>query len=307
MALAQRSRKNCNALSKLQHASLDFLHPLFPVECSDQRLERPDLAHPALFDPLSEGLRLLSYHLRTMNVCLVADGTLFWPMDGSTPAWPNLERLNVTFHVSTPSGSWYFHGLPGIGATTGYEVTEDAYPSLVDTEADQDDDDDTLYIDWNEDQVTVAFRVEPNEATLSPFLTAFAKAAAQMHALTEVTLWCPLRFYVDKIGEGPYQGIDTAQILGVESNMNKELAWGIACTAPGVRDPWQQYSDQRQLWWKVAGWRPNAELHSLLRQIDSVKHCGGLEEHWDDEQERQRFCDRDWFLMWPQRWDTSLS
>lgn len=288
-------------LMKLRHVSMDFLYPLFSVECIDQRLPLPDMTTPSLYDPLSSGLCLLSSHLRTMHIRLIADSTLFWPSDGSMPSWPRLERLNVMFHMSTPSGLWYFHGPPVVGATTGYSVTEDAYPPLSDLEEDSDDDREAAYVNWNQDQVIYSYRVVPNEATLIPFLTAFATAAAQMHVLKEVALWCPLKYDTDSIGEDPDSEVYTASELGLESDFNRELAWGIAYAAPGEPFfsgiPEEQSSDHHRMWWSVAGWRPSVELHNLFQRIGCGRHGGKLDEYWDDGtwDTCERFYDREWF------------
>lgn len=75
------------------------------------------------------------------------------------------------FHVSTPSGSWYFNGLPGIGATKGFDVTDDSYPPFKVNDEDYKEDDETADISWEKEQVVVQYHVEPNKETLVPFLT----------------------------------------------------------------------------------------------------------------------------------------
>ncbi|KAF9700875.1 hypothetical protein EKO04_001095 [Ascochyta lentis] len=126
----------------LQRVNLDLLYPFNWVECIDQRLALPYLTSPAPYDPFSSNLRLLLYQLRTMSLRVVADKTLLWPLDGTAPLWANLETLSVLFHMSTPSGSWYFSGLPGVGATQEYEVIPDrpCLP-LAPTSQDYEDDD----------------------------------------------------------------------------------------------------------------------------------------------------------------------
>ena len=98
-------------LPDLSHANLDFIYPIRKADWVDQRLQMPNLVKPAIYDPFSSSLRLLSYQLRTMKLRVVADETLFWPADGSTPSWPNLESLSVMFHPVSPTGAWYFEGL----------------------------------------------------------------------------------------------------------------------------------------------------------------------------------------------------
>lgn len=52
--------------------------------------------------------------------------------------------------------------------------------------------------------------VEPNNDTLVPFLTAFAKAAASMTRLREAALWSPLQFNPPNVEE--YADFDHHQV-----------------------------------------------------------------------------------------------
>jgi hypothetical protein len=266
----------------LRHVELDFLYPLDHVKQIDQRQTLPNLVKPAAFDPFSTSLRLLSYQLRSMKLCVVADETLFWPTEGngSTPAWPNLEDINVMFHMSTPSGSWYFEGLPGVGSTEGFDVTENAYPPLTTTEDDLDDFGIPPDENWNDHIRIVQFRVSPNEKLLVPFLTAFARAAGNMPCLKSAELWSPLDLDLSLL-EDEYKGFDTSQV----SNLSDVgLAWGVAYKKPGMRafdiEPGQDFCTSRQLWWRVARWRPPTELHDLFRRIGKDQYGDEMIEYW---------------------------
>lgn len=145
--------------SALRHAHLDFLFPLGTVESCSQLEQLPDLAKPAMFDPFSSSLRLLSCHLRTMNLRIITNETLFWPIDGSAaPSWPLMESLAVMFHPSTPSGSWYFKGLPGIGAISGYDVASASYPPFSTSDFEYDEHDEVADLNWAEYVCRVSFR-----------------------------------------------------------------------------------------------------------------------------------------------------
>ena len=82
-------------------------------------------------------------------------------------------------------GTWYFRGPESEGShASSYQVTSDMYPPLTDN------DDDREWDLWNAERgyieeggVSASFRVAPLERSLLPFLTAFAKAAAQMKRL----------------------------------------------------------------------------------------------------------------------------
>ena len=124
-------------LPGVSHVKLDFIYPIQKADWIDQRLPMPDLVKPAIYDPFSSSLRLLSYQLRTMKLRVVADETLFWPADGSTPSWPKLESLSVMFHMASPSGAWYFKGPISVGAQEGFEIGEMSYPPLETTEEDE--------------------------------------------------------------------------------------------------------------------------------------------------------------------------
>lgn len=273
-------------LPSLRHVELDFLYPLDHVRRVDQRRIFPNLVRPAAFDPFSTSLRLLSYQLRSMKICVVADETLFWPTEGlgSTPAWPNLERINVMFHKSTPSGSWYFEGLPGIGATEGFEVTSDMYPPLTTTSEDECDCGTAAEENWDDEHRVVQFRVTPNKKLLVPFLTAFARAARQMPRLESAELWSPLDINLDWLG-GEYEGFDTLQITNFPDGL---LAWGMAYNKPGVKafdaNFGEDFRSSRQLWWRVARWRPPLDLHNLFRKIGKDQHGDSLLEYWGARQ-----------------------
>jgi hypothetical protein len=41
------------------------------------------------------------------------------------------------FYKASPAGTWYFQGLPGVGATAGFDVTKKSYPPLETTKKDK--------------------------------------------------------------------------------------------------------------------------------------------------------------------------
>jgi hypothetical protein len=281
-------------LPELRHVRLDFLYPLNLVEDIDQQRAMPNLTLPATYDPFSSSLRILSYQLRTMTLRVVADETLFWPADNSTPSWPNLEVLNICFHMVSPSGSWYFKGLPGIGATAGYEVTDAHYPPLEPTDDDEKADNERPDSGVDLEVVTVRYRIDPNEDTIVPFLAAFARAATLMPKLKQAMIWSPLTFsvrYADSESGGgirdAYRHFDISQVSVYQDDTITELAWGMAYTRPGEKafesGPSDSPLDCRQIVWKVARWRPNPELHLLIQGIGRSEHGEALSEIWNDE------------------------
>ncbi|KAL9110349.1 MAG: hypothetical protein Q9227_005080 [Pyrenula ochraceoflavens] len=291
----------------LRHAQLDFLYPLSRAERIDQTQEVPDVVAPASFDPFSSSLRLLSQQLRKLELKVVADATLFWPADG-TVSWPYLESICIVFHLSSPSGRWYFVGPQGEGRDSkGFEITRSSYPPLEDTSDDEFWDE---YIEDNGLRPTEVeckqFRVVPNDEVLVPFLTAFAKAASSMPVLKEAYLWAPLVWRASSIDE--YEDYDDAQIAKWPS---EPLAWGIAYAAPATHGFYpfrgQRYSESRQLWWMTAQWRPNDDLRFLFQQIGDQNT--ELVEYWGDGDCEQKLADRDIFEQmkifdsrWPHPW-----
>ncbi|KAF1974282.1 hypothetical protein BU23DRAFT_637735 [Bimuria novae-zelandiae CBS 107.79] len=101
-----------------------------------QRSGAPNFVGTAQHDLFSSSLHLLGPTLRRLDIRLIADTALFHP-PGNPPhtLWPNLEFLNVTFHLVTPSGAWYFRGTPEFAAaeaepSTGYTIEASMYPRL---------------------------------------------------------------------------------------------------------------------------------------------------------------------------------
>ena len=296
----------------LRHARLDFLYPIEQVTGFEQRRAMPDLTTPAAneddnmkigvpsisrfflqmtgptCDPFSSSLRILSYQLRTMQLRVVADTTLFWPADDSTPSWPYLESVSIAFHMTTPSGSWYFQGLPSrrLGATDGFQITEKSYPPLETTKEDKKTCSEMADYNWHDNYLGVHFRVDPNNEVLVPFLTAFAKAASLMPSLKETALWSPLKTSEEDLSE--YDDFDFSEQTQVTVT---KLAWGIAYAKPGVKTcmefPEKELSFERQIWWKVGNWRPDCLLRGLFQQIGQKEHGKSLTEYFYDSLVRQ--------------------
>ncbi|KAF2821655.1 hypothetical protein CC86DRAFT_302458 [Ophiobolus disseminans] len=253
--------------STLRQAQLDFLHPLSSPERIDQTIEVPDLVSPAQHDPFSSSLRLLSYQLRKLELKLVADASLFWPADSAT-SWPNLESVSILFHMSSPSGRWYFAGPNGDGRDTeGYEVTEASYPPLMDTLAEETLDEEAEDHGFQLSNVTCnKFRVQPNDEVLVPFLTAFARAASSMPVLKEACIWTKLRWDASDV-----EGYDEDDGTQYAQWPDEPLAWGITF----------HYSKSRQLWWSTGHWRPDGALRQLFQDIGDK--TTELIEYWGHE------------------------
>jgi hypothetical protein len=246
----------------LRNVQLDFLTD--PAEhLHAEEGGGPDLVSPATYDLFSSSLRSFALYLRRLDLRLMADSALFWPVeDGAVACFPNLELLSIMFHPMAPSGSWYFHGTEGEGQyNIGYQVTPSMYPPLTSS--------DLRNVNWHFEELAPSgigsryFRNVPNEEMMRPFLEAFARAAGNMHVLRAFSLWSPL-------GGGN--------------------AWGIAYARPGEQptigtlySPSANCNFLRQLWWKVHPWRPSAFLHEQFQDIGRAGYCEELLEHWNDE------------------------
>ena len=80
----------------LRFARLNFISPLRAAHNFDQLEAFPNLVAPAKHDLFSSNLRVLSYQLRKLSLTAIVDHTLFWPVDGATPSWNNLETLSLS-------------------------------------------------------------------------------------------------------------------------------------------------------------------------------------------------------------------
>ncbi|KAJ4356542.1 uncharacterized protein N0V89_004576 [Didymosphaeria variabile] len=249
--------------ASLKNVQLDFLNPLWK-HIAEQRGAGPEFIDPLQYDPFSTSLRTLATNLRRVDLRVMADQTLFCGQSSIT-YWPNLEFLNTTFHLRTPSGSWYFRGPDGQGESDiGYAITDTMRPPFSD-----DNDEDIRWHDERRQEFApsdsyvpmTTFRAVPNDHVITPFLSAFAKAASEMHALRAAVLWAPIN----------------------------HRAWGLAYTIPNEIRPLDvssgiPHSSFRQIWWSVGGWRPKPSLHRLLQGIGATMHGEELHEYWGSEE-----------------------
>jgi hypothetical protein len=256
---------------QLTRVNLDFIHPLANAIHIGQSQRLPDLVSPMVKDPFSSSLRLLSCHLRQVQLRAVVDESLFWLKDSGTTSWPNLECLDVMFDIARPDGSWYFQGPPKEDYDlVGSEITGMYCPPLE------------LYSSDDEMDIVIAnecmayyyskFRNIPIDSNLQPFLEGFARAAYHMPSLREARIWTPLSWDI-----GGEDGLSDLSKTG-------EMVWGIAYRAPGALEfnatQVDGHSSGRQLYWKVSQWRPTSPLHKCFQNIGSQRHGDVLKEYW---------------------------
>ncbi|KAF2787614.1 hypothetical protein K505DRAFT_287605 [Melanomma pulvis-pyrius CBS 109.77] len=289
-----------SALPSLQELDLNFMFPFSAADYIDQRQPMPNLVSPAKYDIFSSNLHLFSQNLRKMSIRGIVDETLFWPQSpkSTLPLWPRLEFLNVMFHMSTPTGKWYFNGLNNEGAADGYEITNLHYPPYSTTAEDRQLDGRQDYIRW--ETYDAQFRFLPNQDLVVPLLTAFAKAAARMPSLKVAMLWSPITLSAEDVSEF-YEDFEPE---GISESPLKSLAWGVCYISPGVPSfralPQDPCTTGREIWWNVGSkWQPDKSLSDLFRQIGLQEHGGDIEEIFD---EGQGLVDRGLFKRFESRW-----
>lgn len=284
----------------LQGVELGFFCRLCKSQANaiHQYIPQPNLIGSASVDLFSSSLRILSYQLRELSLRVQADKTLFWPGDTSIPEWPNLQRIQIMFHMVSPSGSCYFEGPRGEGRElAGYEVDESQYPS-------DDYEGGECSIDERgrsfENTIDFAFRIYPNEQLLLPFLENFARAANRMPALKHAKLWSPLRWVVDCDDEylDTFAYFDTPETFYPDS-----MAWGLEYCVPGEKSvfmtkPRLHNCEGRQIRWNVGDWSPNRETYRLFQEIGRAEHGKVLEERWLDDKFGHGLVFLDYFEPW---------
>ncbi|KAJ4324519.1 hypothetical protein N0V94_001259 [Neodidymelliopsis sp. IMI 364377] len=273
----------------LKRAQLDFIADYAQqLESLDQVQNMPDLTSPAKRDPFSTALGVFSHNLRILELRAMVDKSLFEFGENDSTPWPNLESLVVMFWPVSPSGAWYFRGPNGEGKhVTPYTVTTDHYPPLKPNANDFVHD---KYLEENSRQGDdlhggSEFRTIPDRTIMTPFLTAFAKAASRMPKLKDANIWSPLIIYQNDTHDlEQWQ----QQYQEYEDLFDSRLAWGIAYDKPSGGSP-------RQLTWRVSVWRPDEELHRLFQNIGQKEHGYDLVEDWPDEQLGSRPVTREFF------------
>jgi hypothetical protein len=143
------------------------------------------------------------------------------------------------------------------------------------------------------------FRVRPNNEVLRPFLSSFAKAAANMPDLRQAILWSPLKWNIHGGGDD-YPPSMFDYFAPPESS---DLAWGLAYYVPTAggafrTNPGEACCKTRQIWWKVGEWRPDLELHASFQEIGRTRYGKGLKEHWEDDAYGTGLVPADMFNFW---------
>ncbi|KAH6848461.1 hypothetical protein BKA58DRAFT_72564 [Alternaria rosae] len=262
---------NAEIPPSLQRASLDFINPLKQTLDADQTKLLPNLVGPALYDPFSASVRILTNNLRQLRLWAVVDESLFRLEDASQSPWSNLEILKIMLHPLRPDGSWYFHEPHGQGRNAvGYEIIVDSYPPFEISELDEDmhdlDNKSSLNSCSNE------FRVVPDETRLKPFLEGSARTAARMCSLKRAIIWSPT-YWDPEWDDEEAQDYDNVfyrqrPYWGIQYSDQDNGVWGSLLPYPiGPSEDKKDDPAMRCLIWMVSKWRPDTELRNLFQYL----------------------------------------
>ncbi|KAK7418691.1 hypothetical protein QQZ08_011127 [Neonectria magnoliae] len=240
-------------------------------------------------DPLGRAIREATADLgslKSLTVTGCLDESLLWPSPGLSPSlvepfWQRLQRLDVQFNMTTPSGGWYFRArrpsdnvdppLAARSITTmppghGYGEEEDIAAAL-------------RYSDSENQRLSGAsmclFRWVPDEELLVPLIEAFGRACSQMPSLKVASLMTMIHVSLE---------------VGTSRQVPTRSPWGFWYAAPGEVFPQQfqldpayrEDGDQRRLLWDTKDWHPPARARSILGAIGRERYGDELaEKHVD--------------------------
>lgn len=242
------------------------------------------------FDPLCRTIREATAECEALTSLYIRgtlDARLPWPTPDPTtivrPFWQNLEHLNVHFHMTTPSGTWYFRAqsrsqnpVQSIPAPSNTQVP----PGYGSSE----EDDIVAALQYSDLENTMlsgyppsVFRLVPNEELLAPLIGAFAQACLQIPSLKVASLSTTIAVPLEFEGRRTYTPSE----------------WGIWFAAPGASFHWQLQLEpafrddmgQRRLVFDTKHWQPDEHLCNLLRGIGRERYGEELVEkhvdYWD--------------------------
>ncbi|KAH7158098.1 hypothetical protein B0J13DRAFT_581985 [Dactylonectria estremocensis] len=237
------------------------------------------------FDPLGCAIREATADLgslKNLTVTGCLDESLLWPSPSSGPRlaepfWQRLQRLDVQFNMTTPSGGWYFCARrpgdniePPLAARStsllppghGYSEDEDTVAAL-------------RYSDSENQRLSGAsmclFRWVPDEESLVPLVEAFGRACSQMPSLKVASLMTMIHVSLE---------------VGAGRQVPTRSPWGVSYAVPGEVFPQQFQLDpayrenggQRRVLWDVKDWQPPGHLRSILGDIGRERYGDELSE-----------------------------
>ncbi|KAF7536174.1 hypothetical protein G7Z17_g13089 [Cylindrodendrum hubeiense] len=236
-------------------------------------------------DPLGHAIREATADLgslKSLTVTGCLDESLLWPSPGLNPSlvepfWQRLQRLDVQFNMTTPSGGWYFRARkPGDNIDPPLAARS---INLMPPGHGHSEDDDIAaalrYSDSENQRLSGAsmclFRWVPDEESLVPLIEAFGRVCSQMPSLKVASLMTMIHVSLE---------------VGTGRHVPTRSPWGVSYAAPGEVFPQQFQLDpayredggQRRLLWDVKDWQPPGHLKSTLGAIGRERYGDELVE-----------------------------
>ncbi|KAM5346919.1 hypothetical protein ACJ41O_009924 [Fusarium nematophilum] len=239
-------------------------------------------------DPLCTAIREATGGFKSLTSLAISGclgRSLFWPGPSAPlpqPFWQNLERLDLQFDMTTPSGGWYFKARTPAEHIDAPPASTDATALLPPGYGYSEEEDVVAALQYSDSEnerrsgaSMCLFRWVPDETTIVPLVEAFGRACAQMPALRiaslTTTILVPLEVH-------HYRSVPVRS------------PWGVSYAAPGAEFSRQWRLDpafcenvhQRRILWDVKDWLPGSYLRRIMSEIGQDRYGDELvEKHVD--------------------------
>ncbi|KAK1983784.1 hypothetical protein LZ30DRAFT_748373 [Colletotrichum cereale] len=180
------------SLPALTKADFDF----FLRRQRNERAQPSVLHRPGVPDPLSSAIFEFSLNLVTLKVEGVFDDSLLRPIARlGTTSWPNMKFLDINLFATTPSGGWYFTKRDDVPIQPLYTHQSKTKAAHSDLHLEK--------FSFLEEAGYASlapvhvFRGKADDATLAPFVEAYADALSMMPKLNSAAFSLQLEDHVD--------------------------------------------------------------------------------------------------------------
>ncbi|KAK1954683.1 hypothetical protein LY78DRAFT_686761 [Colletotrichum sublineola] len=162
----------------------------------NERAQPPVLHKTGTPDPLSSAIFEFSLNLVTLKVEGVFDDSLLRPIGRlGTTSWPNMKFLDINLHITTPSGGWYFTKRDEIPPQPLYTYQTQNKTAHSDLHLEKFNFlEEASYATLDPIHV---FRSKADDATLTPFVEAYADALLMMPKLNSAALTVQLEDHIE--------------------------------------------------------------------------------------------------------------
>ncbi|KAK8062941.1 hypothetical protein PG997_015038 [Apiospora hydei] len=284
----RKDRKSlADALAKYSEQTMQISRAALAIPMEDVIIDTtmamPNLTYPLAYDVLGTSLRVWSQRLTSFRVHGVFDGALFWPQaheDAAVnrPEWRNMQNFDVHLELSTPSGLWYFmpKGDPSYGRPprNPAEDPEDMPPMFIDDEDDGsadpfDQEAELKYSSAGGVNDDVRTRNAPQEGTMEPLFSAWARALACMPSLRSASLRFRVEIPIcDEMDDEEYVSIDDWEVFyEAPHEHNQGAPWYADMDAA-------ERASRRLVFHNTGGWRPREDTMDRLQETGSESWPG---------------------------------